>query len=74
VLLPGADELDCRGTAKRIQEGLAAHPGLDGFPLSASVGYAAAPPAPSITDALRIADERMYRTKQHDEPRKASAA
>ena len=64
VLLPGADEPNCAAVAKRIEEALAAHPGLDGFPLAASVGHASTPPARSIVHAQRLADESMYATKQ----------
>ena len=64
VLLPGADEPKCAAVAKRIEEALAAHPGLDGFPLAASVGHATMPPARSIVHAQHLADESMYSTKQ----------
>jgi diguanylate cyclase (GGDEF)-like protein len=67
ILLPGADELRCHASAKRIRERLTAHPGLAGFPLAASVGYATSPPVSSITEAIRVADARMYQTKQQDE-------
>ena len=66
MLLPGADELVCHAVAKRIQEALAAHPGRGGFSLAASVGYGTTPPAATVADALRIADERMYQTKQRE--------
>jgi diguanylate cyclase (GGDEF)-like protein len=64
VLLPGADEPKCAAVAKRIAQALAAHPGLDGFPLAASVGHATMPPARSIVHAQHLADESMYLTKQ----------
>ena len=64
VLLPGADEPKCAAVAKQIEEALAAHPGLDGFPLAASVGHATTPPARSIDHAQQLADESMYSTKQ----------
>jgi diguanylate cyclase (GGDEF)-like protein len=67
VLLPGADAALCHAVATRIGDALAQHPGLGGFPLKASIGDAAAPPAESIAHAQRLADERMYRTKQFDE-------
>jgi diguanylate cyclase (GGDEF)-like protein len=63
VLLPDADEITCRATARRINRALSKHPGFAGYPLSASIGYAAAPPAPSIEAAWRIADEDMYQGK-----------
>jgi diguanylate cyclase (GGDEF)-like protein len=67
VLLPGADELICFNVAKRIKEALAAHPGLGGYPLTASIGYATTPPGVSIEHAQRLADGRMYETKQSSE-------
>ena len=67
VLLPGADDLVCHAVCKRIRSALAAHPGLGGFRLTASIGYATTPPTTSITHAQRLADERMYQTKQLDE-------
>ncbi len=66
VLLPGVDELLVCTVAARIRKALSGHPGLDGFPLSASVGYASTPPARSITHAQRLADESMYETKLGD--------
>ena len=61
VLLPGADEPPVHAVAKRVADALAGHPGLAGFRLAASVGYAATPPAASIAHAQRLADEGMYR-------------
>jgi diguanylate cyclase (GGDEF)-like protein len=65
ALLPGADEGLCRAVARRIDKALRTHPGLDGCPLSASVGHATAPPAASLAEAQRLADERMYETKRN---------
>jgi diguanylate cyclase (GGDEF)-like protein len=63
VLLPGAGEARSNDVAGRIDAALQAHPGLDSYPLSASVGYAAAPPAESLAHAQQLADKRMYETK-----------
>jgi diguanylate cyclase (GGDEF)-like protein len=64
VLLHGADENRCRAVAEQIDEALGSHAGLDGYPLSASVGHATTPPAESVAEAQRLADERMYQTKR----------
>ena len=64
VLLPGAGEDRCSAAARAIDEALRFHPGLDGYPLSASVGHATMPPAASLAEAQRLADERMYQTKR----------
>jgi diguanylate cyclase (GGDEF)-like protein len=64
VLVPNADLERCKDVADRIESSVAGHPGLRGFPLSVSIGYAAVPPAASMADALRLADERMYANKR----------
>ena len=63
ILLPDADENACRRVARRLNRALLDHPGFAGYPLAASVGYASTPPAPSVEDAWRIADQAMYRGK-----------
>jgi diguanylate cyclase (GGDEF)-like protein len=63
ILLPGADETACRKVARRLNRALLDHEAFAGYPLAASVGYAATPPAPSLEDAWRIADQAMYRVK-----------
>jgi diguanylate cyclase (GGDEF)-like protein len=63
ILLPGADETDCRKVARRLNRALLDHEAFAGYPLAASVGYAATPPAPSLEDAWRIADQAMYHVK-----------
>lgn len=68
VLLPGADELVCNAVAGRIKRALAAHRGLAGFELAASIGYETTPPARSIAHAQRLADKRMYETKHAGAP------
>ncbi len=76
ILLPGANELTCFSVARRIEASLAVHPGLGGHPLRASIGYATTARAPSIADAQRLADERMYTAKPggNGTPRASSAA
>ncbi len=64
VLLANADEAVCKEVAERIESGVATHPGLKGFRPSVSLGYAAVPPASSVVDAQRLADERMYANKR----------
>ena len=64
VLLPHADDAECGSVAGRVAGALERHTGLDGYPLSASVGHATTPPAESLAEAYRLADERMYETKR----------
>jgi len=64
VLLAGADEAGSAAVAERVAHALERHPGLDGYPLCASVGHAATPPAGSLAEAYRLADERMYMIKR----------
>ena len=49
---------------RRLEKAIVTHPMVEGFVLSAAVGAAACPPAPSLADALRKADERLYARKQ----------
>jgi diguanylate cyclase (GGDEF)-like protein len=67
VLLANADEAACDDVVRRIERALAAHGGLRDFPLSVSIGYAATPPAASVADAQRLADQRMYANKRRAE-------
>lgn len=64
VLLPGLDEAASAAVAGRVAGALESHPGLDGYPLCASLGQAATPPAESLAEAYRLADERMYESKR----------
>lgn len=63
ILLPDADENACRGVARRLNRALVDHEGFAGYPLAASVGYATSPPAPTLEEAWRVADQAMYRRK-----------
>jgi diguanylate cyclase (GGDEF)-like protein len=74
VLLPGADETACRKVARRLNRALLDHDAFAGYALAASVGYAATPPAPSLHDAWRIADQAMYRVKPGANAGRRSAA
>jgi diguanylate cyclase (GGDEF)-like protein len=73
ILLPGADEMSCRAVARRMNGALSKHPGFAGYPLAASVGYAATPPAASIEAAWRTADQDMYRGKPSVLDRRSAA-
>jgi diguanylate cyclase (GGDEF)-like protein len=74
ILLPGADETACRKVARRLNRALLDHEGFAGYPLAASVGYAATPPSPSLEEAWRIADQAMYRGKPGASAGRRSAA
>ncbi|MGE5273905.1 MAG: diguanylate cyclase domain-containing protein [Verrucomicrobiota bacterium] len=74
ILLPDADENACRRVARRLNRALLDHEGFAGYPLAASVGYAATPPAPSLEEAWRVADEAMYRGKPGTELGRRPAA
>jgi diguanylate cyclase (GGDEF)-like protein len=74
ILLPDADENACRAVARRLNRALLDHEGFAGYPLAASVGYGASPPAPSLEEAWRIADQAMYRGKPGADVGRRSAA
>ena len=63
VLLPDTGEQACAESAARVADVLARHRGVDGFPLSAAVGYAAAAPGETLAATQRLADARMYERK-----------
>jgi diguanylate cyclase (GGDEF)-like protein len=63
VLLPNADEERCQDVANRLRRAVHERQGIRGFPLSISIGYATVPPATSLIEAQRLADERMYTNK-----------
>jgi len=74
VLLPDADETACRKVARRLNRALLDHEGFAGYPLAASVGFAATPPAPTPAEAWRLADQAMYRGKPGSDLGRRSAA
>jgi diguanylate cyclase (GGDEF)-like protein len=59
------DEAGCADVVHRLEEALEQHPGVDGFPLSFSMGAATTPPEASVEAAVAVADERMYERKRH---------
>jgi diguanylate cyclase len=64
VLLSGASKERCRLTARRIARAVAEHPAVDGVRLAVSLGWAATPEVPTVTEARRVADQLMYAEKQ----------
>lgn len=60
VLLPNTDEQVCARVVERLQAALATAPAVEGLRLTAAVGAASSPPAPSLTAALKAADRSMY--------------
>ena len=56
---PGSTTAPALWSPTRVSDALQNHPGLDGYPLCASVGHA----ADSLAEAYRLADERMYESK-----------
>ncbi|HET7170427.1 MAG TPA: GGDEF domain-containing protein [Gaiellales bacterium] len=64
VLLAGASRERCRLTARRIARALSDHPPVRGVRLAASLGWAATPEVATVSEAERVADQRMYHAKQ----------
>jgi diguanylate cyclase (GGDEF)-like protein len=64
VLLSGASKERCRLTARRIKRAVAEHPPVAGIRLTVSLGWAATPDVPTVTEARRVADQQMYAEKQ----------
>jgi diguanylate cyclase (GGDEF)-like protein len=64
VLLSGASPARCRLTAHRIASAVSEHPPVRGIRLSVSLGWAATPDVPSVSEAERVADRQMYAQKQ----------
>jgi diguanylate cyclase (GGDEF)-like protein len=64
VLLSGASPERCRLTARRIAGAVSRHPPVRGVRLSVSLGWAATPDVPSVSEAKRVADKQMYAQKQ----------
>jgi diguanylate cyclase (GGDEF)-like protein len=63
VLMWDADRTSCHETVVRLRRALADHPGLDGVRLSVALGSASCPPARSLSEAVRAADDGMYKAK-----------
>jgi len=60
----------CEELVETVRSAIDAHPGVDGFPLSLSVGHGCTPPEASVADAVVEADRSMYAAK-HDADRNA---
>lgn len=58
VLLRDADEDGCLEAISRIERRLIRHPGIDGRPLSVTVGHAGCPPFAALDDAQFLAAQR----------------
>lgn len=64
VLLPGADEAAVSNALERVRVNLAEQPSISGeMPLSLSLGMSSAMQPGTLLDALKVADECMYRNK-----------
>jgi diguanylate cyclase (GGDEF)-like protein len=74
ILLPDADETACRKVARRLSRALLDHEGFAGYPLAASLGFATTPPAPTLEEAWRLADQAMYRGKPAGDVGRRTAA
>ena len=61
----GAETLVAPGASLR------SHRGIDGFPLSASLGGGGSPPEATLADAVRCADDRMYEHKRRSQRSRA---
>jgi diguanylate cyclase (GGDEF)-like protein len=64
ALLPGVSPAIAAALVTDLQAAFAAHPGLDGMPLSASVGAAAWPPESTLGAAVEAADRGVYASKR----------
>jgi diguanylate cyclase (GGDEF)-like protein len=63
ILAPSTDAPAATEPVARIRRAIADHAALDGFPLSASIGYASSATAASAGDTLAAADASMYERK-----------
>lgn len=63
ILAPSTDAAAAAELVARIRRAIADHAALDGFPLSASIGYASSATAASVGDTLAAADASMYERK-----------
>jgi diguanylate cyclase (GGDEF)-like protein len=55
---------ECALLLARLEAAVQGHPGLDGFPLSFSVGAGSSPPEATLAAAFAEADRRMYARKR----------
>lgn len=63
VLLEHVDAAECQERARALAAAIAGHPGLGGFPLSASIGFGSCPPAETLAEAVKGADATLYEEK-----------
>ena len=56
-----------------VRGAIEAAPALGDFPLSASLGSASSPPATAVSDAVALADARMYATSRPARPAAATS-
>jgi diguanylate cyclase (GGDEF)-like protein len=63
VLALDTSEGDASELADRVRRSILAHGEVDGVRLSASIGFASAPPAAGLPEALAAADAAMYARK-----------
>ena len=73
VLLPGADITACAEVVARIDAAIAAHPGVEGLPLSAAMGSATCIPGGSVDRTVDDADRDMYERRAGRLQRRLSA-
>lgn len=63
IVAPGTNARTASALVARIRRAIAEYPGLDGVPLSISIGCASSPPAATVAEALAAADAQMYEGK-----------
>ena len=73
ILVNGDEAARVATIAAGLRRALDAHPGLDGFPLGAAVGYGGCPPADSFAAAFAAADAAIY-TEKGSDPRSRQVA
>lgn len=59
----------CAVLIARLKTAVQSHPGIEGFPLSFSLGSGSSPPEPTLADAVAEADRRMYGVKRRSDSR-----
>ena len=73
ALTLGADEHSGETLVSRIREEIAALDVAGGIPVSASIGVASCPPSETLEDAVKLADDRLYKEKTTAERRRRTA-
>ena len=59
-----ADRDACAVLLARLETAVRSHPGIDGYPLSFSLGAGTSPPQPTLLEAFAEADRQMYDKKR----------